>query len=184
MNAHRPALYSYGRSTAAYRVRIALNLKDIAYDLRVVDLVSGGGDQHRPQYRALNPTGLVPTLEIDGQVLTQSLAICEYLDERCIDKKGPGLPLLPVDAGERAWVRALALDVACDIHPINNLRIQQYLKRELGADDDGAWQWMDHWMKVGFAGIEIQLNVTPDSPFCLSSTPGLADIFLVAQVTA
>lgn len=174
----RPVLYSYWRSTAAYRVRIALNLKDVDYEIRTVDLVRDGGEQHGDAYRAVNSAGLVPALEIDGQVLTQSLAICEYLDET-----RPEPPLLPADPSRRAWVRALAQDVACDIHPINNLRIQKYLKCELGVGDDGAMAWMDHWMKTGFAGIERRLDAAASNgPYCAGSEPGLADICLVGQV--
>lgn len=178
MSPDRPVLHGYWRSTAAYRVRIALNLKGIEFDNRPVDLVRDGGQQHGADYRALNPTRLVPTLEIDGLRLGQSLAICEYLDET-----RPQPPLLPAKAGDRAWVRALAQDVACDIHPINNLRVQQYLRDTLRHDGQIAVAWMDHWMQVGFRAIEEKLRQrTGESDFCFGDAPGLADIVLVAQL--
>lgn len=178
MSTAQPVLYTYWRSSAAYRVRIALNLKGIEFRSAAVDLAAGGGRQHGAEYRALNPAGLVPALEIDGRVLTQSLAICEYLEET-----RPDPALLPPEPGLRAWARALAQDVACDIHPINNLRVQQYLKRELDAGDDGALAWMTHWMQTGFEGIEAKL-ASSDAPglCCVGDQPGLADLFLVPQV--
>ena len=173
----RPVLFGYWRSTAAYRVRIALNLKGIDWENRPVDLVRDGGEQHQPDYRGLNPTGLVPTLAIDGLYLGQSLAICEYLDET-----RPEPALLPADPADRAWVRALAQDVACDIHPINNLRVQQYLKREHGLDGEGVLAWMDHWMRLGFDSIEARLaSMDISGACCLGDEPGLADICLVGQ---
>lgn len=176
--AGRPVLYTYWRSTAAYRARIALNLKGVDYESCIVDLVADGGRQHDKAYRALNPAGLIPALEIDGQLIRQSLAICEYLEET-----RPQPPLLPADPVQRAWVRALAQDVACDIHPINNLRVQQYLKRELDTDDDGARRWMEHWMHAGFSGIEKTLAASGLPGLCCAGNePGLADIFLVGQV--
>ena len=178
MGTDKPLLYGYWRSTAAYRVRIALNLKGIAWTSVPVDLVAEGGAQHGAAYRALNPAGLVPALAIDGKLLTQSLAICEYLEEA-----RPQPALLPADAGQRAWVRALALDVACDIHPLNNLRVQQYLRGTHGVDDAGIHAWMSHWIAAGFSGIEAQLQRSGSAgACCLGDTPGLADIFIVAQV--
>lgn len=173
-----PVLYGYWRSTAAYRVRIALNLKGLAWRGESVHLVRDGGEQHQRAYRALNPAGLVPALAIDGQLLTQSLAICEYLDET-----RPEPALLPADPALRAWVRALALDVACDIHPLNNLRVQQYLRGHHGVDEAGLRAWMAHWIRLGFEGIEAQLERhATGRDFCAGDTPGLADIFLVGQV--
>ena len=173
----RPVLYGYWRSTAAYRVRIALNLKGIEWENRPVDLVRDGGEQHQPGYRGLNPAGLVPTLQIDGHALSQSLAIMDYLEET-----RPRPALLPTDPADRAWVRALALDVACDIHPINNLRVQQYLKREHCLDGEGVLAWMDHWMCLGFEGIEVRLaSAGVSGACCLGDEPGLADICLVGQ---
>jgi maleylacetoacetate isomerase len=172
-----PLLYGYWRSTAAWRVRIALHLKGIAFESVPVHLVKDGGEQHSAAYRALNPAGLVPALAIDGQLLTQSLAICEYLEDT-----RPEPALLPADPALRAWVRALAQAVACDIHPLNNLRVQQYLRRELGAGDADAQTWMEHWMKAGFDGIEAQLARSGHSgSCCVADRPGLADIFLSAQ---
>ena len=173
-----PLLYGYWRSTAAYRVRIALNLKGLAWTSAPVDLLAGGGDQHGAAYRALNPAGLVPALAIDGRLLTQSLAICEYLEET-----RPQPALLPADPGQRAWVRALALAVACDIHPLNNLRVQQYLRARHGVDDAGVQAWMSQWISAGFSGIEAQLQRSGlVGTCCIGDAPGLADIFIVAQV--
>jgi maleylacetoacetate isomerase/maleylpyruvate isomerase len=178
MAADTPVLYGYWRSTAAYRVRIALNLKGIAFENESVHLVRDGGEQHGAVYRALNPAGLVPALRIDGQLLTQSLAICEYLEET-----RPQPALLPSDPARRAWVRALALDVACDIHPLNNLRVQQVLRAAHGADEAGVRAWMAHWIRLGFEGIEAQLaRNASGTACCAGDTPGLAVFFLVGQV--
>jgi maleylacetoacetate isomerase len=170
-------LYDYWRSTAAYRVRIALALKGLDYEAQPVHLVRGGGEQHGAAYRALNPAGLVPALAVGDLVITQSLAICEYLDERW-----PEPPLLPADPLDRAWVRSIALDLACDLHPLNNLRVQRYLRGELGADDEAVASWMRHWMAAGFGAIEQRLESRADKgPCCLGNQPGLADLCLVAQ---
>ncbi|HRP97473.1 MAG TPA: maleylacetoacetate isomerase [Rhodocyclaceae bacterium] len=171
-------LYTYFRSSAAYRVRIALNLKGLAYDAMPVHLVRGGGEQHGADYRALNPAGLVPALEDGGAVLTQSLAIVEYLDET-----HPEPPLLPGDALARARIRALAQAIACDIHPINNLRVLQYLKRELGASDEQKNAWYRHWVETGLAAVEATLAAQPQAGrFCVGDSPTLADVCLVPQV--
>ena len=130
-------LYGYWRSSAAYRVRLALRLKGIEYEDVAVNLAPGKAEHRDDAYRALNPAGLVPALAIDGHLLTQSLAICEYLEET-----RPGSALLPEDAAQRAFVRALAQDVACDIHPVNNLRIQQFLKSDYAADGDGVLRYV------------------------------------------
>lgn len=173
----RPVLYSYWRSTAAYRVRIALALKEIDYDIQDVDLVRDGGRQHGDDYRALNPAGLVPTLVWGDQVLSQSLAICEFLDEVF-----PEPPLLPAECGARAAARAIAYDIACDVHPLNNLRVQQYLGRELDADETARTQWMHHWMATGFGAVEKRLGrLSEAADTCFGATPGLADLCLVAQ---
>lgn len=176
-----PALYGYWRSTAAYRVRIALELKGIAWRHVGVDLVRDGGEQHEHDYRSLNPTGLVPTLQWGDRVITQSLAICEYLEE-----VRPEPPLLPADPADRAFVRAIALDIACDVHPLNNLRVQQYLGRELDLDEAARTAWMHHWMATGFHGVEYRLAARAEShgdtgDTCLEGPPGLADLCLVAQ---
>lgn len=172
-------LYSYWRSSAAYRVRIALNLKGLDYAISPVHLVNDGGEQHGDAYRRLNPQQLVPTL-LDGErVIRQSLAIIEYLDEAYPDTR----PLLPRDLRERARIRGLALAVACDIHPVGNLRVLQYLARELGADDDQKLAWSRHWIEVGFEALEALLDDNPGvGGFCGGDEPTLADCCLVPQV--
>lgn len=169
-------LHGYWRSSAAYRVRIALNLKHLPYESVPVHLVRNGGEQRQSEFLALNPQGLVPVL-IDGeQVITQSLAIIEYLDER-----HPTPPLLPESAIERAQVRALANLVACDIHPLNNLRVLQYLERELGAAEAQRLSWMQHWMTQGFDALETRLGAS-NASFCHGDAPGLADCCLIPQL--
>lgn len=171
-------LYTYFRSTAAYRVRIALNLKGIDADYRFVHLVRDGGEQHGEAYRKLNPQELVPTLVEEGTPLTQSLAIVEYLEEHY-----PQPPLLPADSSSRARVRALAQVVACDIHPLNNSRVLQYLERELGIDKAGRDRWYRHWVELGFTALETQLaGSAATGDFCHGNAPGLADLCLVPQV--
>ncbi len=172
------ALYGYWRSTAAYRVRIALELKGLAWKSRPVHLLRDGGEQHGAAFRALNPQQLVPAL-LDGErVLTQSLAIAEYLDETY-----PEPPLLPVDPRGRARVRALALTIACDIHPLGNLRVLRQLQRQFGASEAQRGEWSRHWMSQGFAAIEALLaDDVATGAFCHGDTPGLADICLVPQV--
>lgn len=171
-------LYTYFRSSAAYRVRIALNLKGLAYDAVPVHLARGGGEQHQADYRAINPAGLVPAFEDGGQVLTQSLAIIEYLDET-----HPQPPLLPGDALKRARIRALALAIACDIHPINNLRVLQYLTREFGVNEAQKNAWYRHWVRSGLEAVESMLAAgSGDGRFCVGDAPTLADVCLVPQV--
>lgn len=171
-------LHTYWRSSAAYRVRIGLNLKGLPWQAHPVHLVRDGGEQHADAYRALNPQQLVPTLVHDGQVLTQSLAILEYLDEAF-----PSLPLLPADVHGRARVRALAQLVACDIHPINNLRVMHYLERDLQVAADARTRWTLHWMAEGFAAMESMLSGSADAGrFCHGDAPGLADACLVPQL--
>ena len=172
------ALYTYWRSSAAYRVRIGLELKGLGWQARPVHLLRDGGEQHGEAYRALNPQERVPTLLHEGQVLTQSLAILEYLDERF-----PQTPLLPADAAGRARVRALAQLVACDIHPLNNLRVMQYLERSLHLSTDVRTQWTLQWIAEGFAALEALLAGSSDTgTFCHGDRPGLADICLLPQV--
>jgi len=171
-------LYTYWRSSAAYRVRIGLELKGLAWEARPLRLVREGGEQHRDAYRALNPQQQVPTLLHEGHVLPQSLAILEYLEERF-----PQVPLLPADASGRARVRALAQLVACDIHPINNLRVMQYLERDLQVPADARTQWTLHWIAEGFAAMEALLvNSRDTGAFCHGDRPGLADICLLPQL--
>jgi len=170
-------LYGYFRSSAAYRVRIALNLKGLDYDQIAVDLT--GGEQRGADNLARNPQGLVPTLETDdGTRLTQSLAICEYLDER-----HPEPPLLPTDAEGRARVRALAQVVACEIHPLDNLKVLKYLTGELGLDETAKLGWYRHWIAEGFGALEALLaDSSANGAFCHGDTPTLADACLVPQV--
>jgi len=171
-------LYDYWRSSACYRVRIALNLKGLAYALKPVHLLRDGGEQHADAYRGVNPQQVVPAL-VDGQrVVRQSLAIIEYLDET-----RPHTPLLPPVPRDRAHVRGLAQLVACDIHPLNNLRVMQYLERELGAAQDARERWTRHWMEEGFRAFEaILAGDAATGEFCHGDTPGLADACLVPQV--
>jgi maleylacetoacetate isomerase len=169
-------LYGYFRSSAAFRVRIALNLKGLAYDAAFVHLRRN--DQTRSDYLSVNPQGLVPALEDDGRVLIQSLAIIEYLDET-----HPDPPLLPQNAADRARVRALADIVACDIHPINNLRVLRYLIHELGRSEGDIAGWYNHWIAAGFTALEPLLANDPRTgAFCHGDRPGLADILLVPQI--
>lgn len=170
-------LYSYWRSSAAYRVRIALHLKGLDFRTIPVHLLRQGGEQNAEVYRAINPQGLVPVLVHDGHVLTQSLAICEYLDE-CFEV----YPLLPDEPLDRSRVRSLALQVACEIHPLNNLRVQKYLAAQCDDRVDPV-AWMQHWMNAGFTAIEQQLNDAPSiqSGYYVDH-PGLFECFLVPQV--
>ncbi|AVR87192.1 maleylacetoacetate isomerase [Thauera aromatica] len=171
-------LYTYFRSSAAYRVRIALHLKGLEYEAVPVHLTRDGGEQRRPEYLALNPAGLVPALEDAGRVLTQSLAIIEYLDEI-----HPQAPLLPAQALDRARVREIAQMIGCDIHPINNLRVLQYLGREFAATEAQRNAWYRHWVELGLATVEARLAGDGHSgAFCHGDRPGLADCCLVPQV--
>jgi maleylpyruvate isomerase len=169
-------LHDFFRSSAAYRVRIALNLKGLQADRRYVHLRRG--EQRAAPYLAVNPQGLVPALELGGgRTLTQSLAIVEYLEE-----KHPIPALLPPGAEDRAWVRAIALAIACDIHPLNNLRVLQYLGRELNVEEAKRDDWYRHWIKMGFEAIESQLMQRAADRFCFGEAPTLADVCLVPQV--
>ena len=170
-------LYSYWRSSAAYRVRIGLNLKGLDYDILPVHLLRDGGQQHSDGYRELNPQALVPLLCHGHRRLGQSLAILEYLDE-----VWPSPPLLPGTARERQRARALALLVACDIHPLNNLRVLQYFEREWGVPQAERDGWVRHWIEDGFRAAEALLADHPSTgTFCEGNTPGLADCCLVPQ---
>ena len=174
----RLALYSYWRSSAAYRVRIGLNLKRLAYEIVPVHLVRDGGQQHGAAYREVNPQQLVPVLRHGQRMLRQSLAILEYLDE-----VWPEPPLLPATARGRQRVRALAQLVACDVHPLNNLRVLQYLDREWGVPQGERDAWARHWMAEGFAAFEALVADNPaTSDFCEGNAPGVADACLVPQL--
>jgi maleylacetoacetate isomerase len=169
-------LHGYFRSSAAFRVRIALNLKALPYEQGFIHLRKN--EQLAPAYLALNPQGLVPALEVEGHVLFQSLAIIEYLEET-----HPSPPLLPASPAGRARVRALALAIACDIHPIDNLRVLRYLAKPLGQDEKAVELWFNHWIKLGFDAIERILASDGESgQFCHGDRPGLGDICLVPQV--
>ena len=173
----RLTLYSYWRSSAAYRVRIALHLKGLVFKTIPVHLIRQGGEQHADAFRKINPQGLVPVLVDGGQILTQALAICEYLDERF-----DAHPLLPDEPVARARARSLALMVACEIHPLNNLRVQKYLAAHCG-DKLEPVAWMQHWMSEGFTAIEQQLaDRSSLQPGDDAEHPGLFECFLVPQV--
>ncbi|MSQ63949.1 MAG: maleylacetoacetate isomerase [Betaproteobacteria bacterium] len=168
-------LHTYFRSSAAFRVRIALNLKGLAYVPAFVHLPRG---EHRaPTYGAINPQALVPTLDDGGRLLTQSLAIIEYLDET-----HPKPRLLPGDALSRARVRSLAMLIACEIHPVNNLRILQHLKRALGQNDEQVNAWYRHWIADGFQKLEAELSRGATGDYCHGDAPTIADCCLVPQV--
>jgi maleylpyruvate isomerase len=171
-------LYSFFRSSASYRVRIALNLKALNYEQVPIHLRRGGGEQFTGTYKAINPQALVPALEDDGQILTQSLAIIEYLEERY-----PRPPLLPVEPADRALVRSLALIIACEIHPIQNLRVLVHLKNNLQQSDDSLNLWARHWIDLGLSALEQTVGSSPNrGKFCYGDAPTLADICLVPQL--
>ncbi|MDV7340590.1 maleylacetoacetate isomerase [Terasakiella sp. A23] len=172
-------LFTYWRSSAAYRVRIGLNLKETDFESIYVHLVKDGGEQLTEAYRAINPQALVPSIELpDGQYLTQSMAILEYLDETL-----GGHDLLPADALDRAYVRALSQSVACEIHPLNNLRVLKYLSTSLKVTDEDKSAWYRHWVEVGLHAFEETLIRTDKmGDFCFGDKPSLADICLVPQV--
>jgi maleylpyruvate isomerase len=171
-------LYSYFRSSAAYRVRIALNLKGLDYEYAPVHLLRDGGQQLKPEYRELNPDGIVPTLVDGDDVLTQSLAIIEYLEET-----HPEPALLPRNPIDRAFVRSVALQVACEIHPVDNLRVLKYLKHELKVADDVKDAWYKHWIDSGFAALEKRLARDKRvGSLTFGDTPTIADLCIVPQV--
>ncbi len=178
MTAPAPALvlHDYFRSSACYRVRIALNLKGIAYQPLPTSLLAGA--QRSGAYLALNPQGFVPALEVDGQVLTQSLAIIDWLDARWPEPR-----LIPADADERARAMAHALTIACDIHPLNNLRVLKYLTHDLGLRDVIRDNWYRHWIVEGFSALEQMVAASHgDGPFLGGTTPNIADVCLVPQM--
>ena len=174
----KPILYGYFRSSAAYRVRAGLNLKNIAYEHRTIHLVKDGGEQHSADYKAINPQELVPTLNIDGHNLSQSLAILEYLDETRSQNK-----LLPDDIILRSKVRSIAQSIACEIHPVANLRILQYLSGELNVSDDQKTSYYKHFVELGLKHTEaLIVTLGTKSDFVCGDTPGLADLCIVPQM--
>jgi len=168
-------LYTYFRSSAAFRVRIALNLKGLAYSPSFVHLAKG--EHLQPAYQAVNPQGLVPALEVDGALLAQSIAILEYLEET-----HPQPPLLPADPRGRARVRSLSLIVACEIHPLNNPRVLKYVKNTLGHTQDEVNAWYRHWIADGLAKLEAELGKPGTGRHCHGDAPGMADCCLVPQI--
>jgi maleylacetoacetate isomerase len=169
-------LYTFFRSSAAYRVRIALNLKRIDYDS--IPKAFAKNEHRAAEYLALNPQGLIPTLDDDGAILSQSLAIIEYLNE-----KYPTPALLPADLQDRAHLRSMALAVACDIHPLNNLRVLNYLRQQLKQDDEAVNAWYRHWVSAGFEGLEQQVRRhSKRERFCFADAVSLADVLLVPQM--
>jgi maleylacetoacetate isomerase len=170
----KPRLFDYFRSSASYRVRIALNLKRIVYESVPINLAEGG--QKAPAYRAVNPQALVPALEMDGRLLTQSLAIIDYLDAT-----RPEPPFLPADASDAAHVRAMALTIACDIHPLNNLRVLKYLAGPLGLPQEARDSWYAHWMREGLGALEA-MAAPRSGRFLFGDSPTVADICLVPQL--
>lgn len=171
-------LYSYWRSSAAYRVRIALNLKELAYEIVPVHLLKEGGQQLKPDYTNLNPLALLPILRDDSMTLTQSLAIIEYLND-----KYPGAPLLPTAMNTRAHAREMAQLIACEIHPLNNLRVLKYLSVELAISDSARQRWYRHWVMTGLNALQRLLERMPrHGPFALGENVSVVDLCLVPQL--
>ena len=170
-------LYDFWRSSAAYRVRIGLNLKGVAYESAPVNIAPGKEEQMRPPFRDINPQMRVPALETPHGVLTQSLAILEWLDAEYRDP-----PLMPADAWAAAQVRAFAMTIAADIHPLNNISVLTRIKLEFSAPEDHVNEWYRHWIKLGFAALEHQAAARPQTPYVFGDAPGFADIMLVPQM--
>jgi maleylacetoacetate isomerase len=171
------ALYGYWRSSSSYRVRLALNLKGLDYEQRVVNLVRDGGEQKERSYRSVNPLGLVPALVHGEVVVAESVAICEYLEEVF-----PAIRLLPDDAAGRARVRCIVQSIACEIQPLNNLAVLRYLGDAMKQDEEAVQGWYGHWVARGFGAIETWLDSEATGRFCHGDDPTLADCFLVPQV--
>jgi maleylacetoacetate isomerase len=171
-------LYTYFRSSAAYRARIAFNLKGVPHEAVEVDLRAPRSDQQKPDYRSINPQGLVPALAVEDTTITQSLAIIEYLDEVY-----PEPPLMPRSPVNRARVRAMALAIACDMHPLNNLRVLSYLRSPLEQDEETVNAWYRHWIAVGFSGLEQEARrATGDGRHMFGQSVTVADIYVVPQM--
>jgi maleylpyruvate isomerase len=171
-------LYTFFRSSASYRVRIALNLKGLTYEQAPIHLRRGGGEQLSAAYRAINPQALVPTLEDNGRFLTQSLAILEYLNE-----KHPNPPLLPQDRADKALVRSMAMVIACEVHPIQNLRVLKHVKSTYELSDEQVNEWARHWIDLGLSALEQMITAQPKrGKFCFGDAPTFADICLVPQL--
>jgi maleylpyruvate isomerase len=171
-------LYTFFRSSASYRVRIALNLKGLGYEQAPIHLRRGGGEQFSAAYKGINPQALVPALEDGGRILTQSLAIIEYLEE-----KHPMPPLLPADPADKALARSMALVIACEVHPIQNLRVLNYVKATYNQTDAQVNQWAQHWIDLGLSALEQMISAQPKrGRFCFGDNPTLADICLVPQL--
>ncbi len=169
-------VFSYWRSSAAWRVRIALELKALDYQIRPVNLVADGGQQFSKDYRTLSPEALVPSIRHDGFELSQSLAICEYVDTLC-----PAPALIPADPREAARVRSFCALIACDTHPLNNLRVLKYLENVLGQAEDVRTQWYHHWLAQALPALEARVAART-SAFAFTATPGLAECFLIPQL--
>jgi maleylacetoacetate isomerase len=170
-------LYSYWRSSSAYRARIALNLKELDYEIVPVSLAPGVSEHRGEEYLSRNPQGLVPFLEDDDVAIGQSMAILEYLEEVY-----PEIPLLPDATGAAARIRSFCNSIACDIQPLNNLRVTNYLRNEMGQDDDAVQDWYVHWIHEGFRAAEAFMQYAPESKFVYGDEPTLADVLLVPQV--
>ena len=171
-------LYTFFRSSASYRVRIALNMKGLSYEQSPIHHRRGGGEQLTAAYKAINPQALVPAFEDNDKILTQSLAIIEYLDET-----HPNPPLLPKDSANKALVRSMAMVIACEVHPIQNLRVLNYVKKEYNQTDEQVNRWAQHWIDLGLAALEQMIAAQPArGKFCFSDVPTLADICLIPQL--
>lgn len=171
-------LYTFFRSSASYRVRIALNLKGLTYESAPIHLRRGGGEQLGAAYKAINPQALVPAFEDNGKILTQSLAIIEYLDE-----KHPHPSLFPKDPADKALVRSMAMVIACEVHPIQNLRVLNYVKKAYNQSDEQVNRWAQHWIDLGLSALEQMIDAQPKrGNVCFGDTPTLADICLIPQL--